>query len=292
MRDFINGGFAAELNILCSTGPLCRTLRDMDFFMQQILGQKPHLNDPRLVPIPWTGLKTAMDITVKRPLKVGLMLNDGVIQPQPPVVRALQWAKARLESSALVELKPFTAYRTADAMTMIRQMYWPDGGQLVKRAAAASGEPLHALTKYIIKDAEGEQKNAEQITKDRVKRDAFRCSFAENWTEQDVDVVLCPMFVGPAPAHDTSFYWNYTALWNFVDYPGAIFPTPITTKAKGEERYADNSPWNDQDAHVRKLWEEHEYEGAPIALQLVARKHHDNFLFGALDVLKGPLELK
>lgn len=29
MRDFLSGGFPAELNVLCSTGPMCNTLRDM-----------------------------------------------------------------------------------------------------------------------------------------------------------------------------------------------------------------------------------------------------------------------
>lgn len=291
MRDFINGGFVAELNILCSTGPMCHSLRDMDLFMREVLGHKPYLNDPRVVPIPWTGLQTSVTASPQTRLKVGIMMHDGVIQPQPPVYRALEWAKERLQASSSVELKPYSPYKSAEAIKMIRKMYWPDGGEIFRASAEAAGEPIHMLTEWILKDAE--KRDAAGITRDRVLRDAFRCAFAEDWTRQDVDVVLCPVYVGPAPAHDTSFYWNYTALWNLVDYPGLVFPTPIKAGAQGVEQYPDegSKPWNDQDAYVRKLWRETNYEGAPIALQLVARKYHDNFLFGAANTIKDVLEL-
>lgn len=39
------------------------------------------------------------------------------------------------------------------------------------------------------------------------------------------------------------------------------------------------------------MWDTHDYGGAPVNLQLVARKHYDNFLFDALDLLQGPLSL-
>lgn len=256
--------------------------------MHHVLGAKPYMTDPRLIPIPWDGLKTPMQT-----IKVGLMMNDGVIVPQPPVIRALEWAKSQLSALSFVEVKPYMPHASSEAMRMIRQMYWPDGGLVTKKKLAATGEPMHHLTAHIIKDAEADvEKTACEVSAMRVERDDFRCKFAESWTEQDVDVVLCPMFVGPASAHDTAYYWNYTALWNFVDYPGVVFPTPISALKKGEETYADDKPLNEQDAHVRRLWQDGDFEDAPIDLQLVSRKYHDNLLFGALDLLKDALQLK
>ena len=288
MRNMLNGGFAAELNILCSTGPMCNTLRDMDLFMHHVLGAKPYLSDPRLFPTPWTGLKTPISS-----LKIGLMMNDGAIVPQPPVARALEWAKKQLSALSFVEIKPFMPHAASNAMKMIRQMYWPDGGLVTDKYLAKTGEPKHPLTVHIQQDAKADvEKTACEVSDMRVERNDFRCKFAESWTEQDVDVVLCPVFVGPACAHDTAFYWNYTALWNFVDYPGVVFPTPISALKKGEENYPESEPLNEKDEHVRKLWQDGDFEGAPITLQLVARKYHDNMLFGALDMLKEALLLK
>ncbi|PNS18380.1 hypothetical protein CAC42_6197 [Sphaceloma murrayae] len=289
MKDFLLGGFPAELNILCSTGPMCRSLRDVDFFMHNILSAKPHLSDTRLIPIPWSGLASPGCV---RQLKVGIMMNDGDIVPQPPVTRALEWARERLAPASNVVVKPYSPYKSAEAVHLIRRMYWPDGGAHVREECAKTGEPIHPLTTHILADAESStEMTATEISKLRVERDAFRCAFADHWNEQDVDFVLCPMFVGPACMHDTSWHWNYTALWNFVDYPGIVFPTPIKAEQKGIEKYSDDAVLSKADAEVRKLWDEGDFEGAPIALQLVARKYHDNDLIAALGMMKDLLDL-
>ncbi|KAL6413078.1 putative amidase [Ilyonectria robusta] len=290
MNGFLASPSAAELNILCSTGPMCRSLRDMDFFMNGILAAKPYLVDPKVVPLPWTGLKTPLN---KR-LKIGIINNDGFIEPQPPVKRAMAWAKELLadpKHAELIEVKEFKPFGAADAWSKARRMYWPDGGAGSKGAILATGEPLHPLSDWIWKDEEPNgMQTAQDVNLARRERDDFRCDFAASWNEQDVDVVIGPAFVGPASAHDTAFYWTYTSLYNLVDYPAVVVPTPI--KAKKEEQY-DSSyvPLSDACKHVKELWEGSNFEGAPIELQLVARKYHDNELFGALAVLKDILGL-
>ncbi|KAK5653612.1 hypothetical protein OQA88_8641 [Cercophora sp. LCS_1] len=290
MKDFLIGGFGAELNVLCATGPMCNTLRDMDLFTRVIIDAQPHIEDPRLVPIPWTGLSAPK---TKTPLKIGIMMHDGMIQPQPPVTRALEWAKSKLAGNPAFEVKPFAPFQTERAMTGIRKAYWPDGGKTVKDHLAKTGEPMFPLTQWIIKDAEGPDVGANGVLAIRVERDDFRIEFSKHWAEQDVDVVICPMFVGPACEHETAFYWNYTAYFNYVDHPGVVFPTPIKAGKKGEEDYApeNSTPLGEEDKHVRELWAKGDFEGAPIDLQIVARKYHDNELFAALSQLKEVLEL-
>ncbi|SPJ76045.1 related to general amidase [Fusarium torulosum] len=276
-KGFLPGGFAAELNVLCSAGPMATSLRDIDLLMSIISNSRPWLKDPRLVPIPWTGVSTE-----KKSLKIGIMMNDGVITPQPPVTRALHWAVSVLCAKGF-DIKPFQPYRTEEAMKSIRLAYWPDGGKTLKDYLEAKQEPMHDLTKWIIKDAEGPGLDSEGILKLRVARDDFRCRFAEHWESQDVDFVICPVFVGPACSHETAFYWNYTAFWNYVDYPGIVIPTPVKAGAKGMEDYpADSVPLSKEEEHVRQLWAEGDFEGAPVNLQVVGRKYHDNDLFAAV----------
>ena len=203
MKEFLPYGFPAELNVLASVGPMCTSLRDCDFFCRVLKEAEPHLEDPRLIPIPWTSFKTYVNL----PLKVGIMKHDSVIVPQPPVLKALEWAEKQLSSNPNVTLKSFTPYKAATAMELIRKAYWPDSGILDKEACEATGEPMHSLTKWIIKDAESDtQKNAAEIEEMRLTRDAFRSEFVQHWNKQDVDFVIGPMFVGPACAHDTAFY--------------------------------------------------------------------------------------
>ncbi|CAI6067343.1 unnamed protein product [Clonostachys chloroleuca] len=288
MSGFLPEGFGAELNVLCSTGPMCTSLRDMDLFMRVLTDAKPYLSDPRLIPIPWTGLSGAK----KLPLKIGFMMNDGVIKPQPPVTKALLWAKGQLEKTGSFEVKDFKPFKVAEAMKNIRLAYWPDGGQAVKAHLASTGEPMLPLTKWIIKDAEGEDIGTTGVLRQRIIRDLFRAEFSSHWTEQDVDVVISPAFVGPACSHETAFYWNYTAFWNYVDCPGVCLPTPFKAGKKGTEDYStdEQTPLSEECKHVRQLWAEGDFEGAPIDIQVCARKYHDNDLFAALEVMKDALQ--
>lgn len=286
-----HGGFPAELTILATGGPMAVSLRDLDLLMSSVLSQQPFLREPSLVPLPWTGPRKALP---QRPLKVGFLMNDGNIQPQPPVTRALEWAKTKLSGAetGLFDVKPFMPYRAADAIKNIRRAYFPDGGAGLKAGIAETGEPLELLTQWVLKPSEGESYTWQDMFNIRMERDEFRAKYAEHWTQQDVDVLIAPVFVGPASAHDTAFYWNYTAFFNYVDYPGVVVPTPLKSLKKGEEHYASSEILGEEDAHVRKLWEEGDFEGAPIALQIVARKYHDNELFAALEAMKDVLELK
>lgn len=211
MKDFIPGGFPAELNILASVGPMGVSLRDADLFVRVVKAAKPHLDDPRVLPFPWTGLATRLEL----PLKIGIMTHDGQIVPQPPVLKAIEWARSRLASLKDVELKPYMPYKSGQAISLIRKAYWPESGHVDKELAAAAGEPLHPLTKWIIKDAErNEQLTGVEVNTLRFTRDTFRSEFSVDWNKQDVDFVLCPVFVGPASAHDTAYYCTHSTNTN------------------------------------------------------------------------------
>lgn len=289
-RGYLNAPFAAELNVLCSGGPMCRSLRDMDLFMRSVLSAKPYLLDPSLIPMPWTGLQTPL----QGRLKIGIISHDGFIDPQPPVKRAIAWARDILSQpkyNHLVEVKEFKVIGAEKAWSTIRKTYWPEGGQLTKNAILSTGEPVHPLTDWIYEDAEPQgMRSAEDVMWMRRERDNFRFDFAKSWTDQDVDITIGPAFVGPASAHDTAFYWTYTSLYNYVDYPGAVIPTPIKAEA-GETYDPSYVPLSDACKHVKELWESGNFEEAPINLQVVARKYHDNQLFAALRVLKVILDL-
>lgn len=290
MKGFLSHAFSAELNVLCSTGPMCRSLRDMELFTKLLIDAKPWLEDPKLIPMPWTGLNT----TITRPLKIGIIEHDNFITPQPPVQRAVAWARDRLSSSNasnLFEVKPFTPYNASEAWSHIRRMYWPDGGSVTLDAIKSGGEPILSLTDWIMSDASPHgMLNAEDVNQLRYQRDVFRHRFVERWNEQDVDVVIGPAYVGPACEHDTALYWTYTSLWNFVDYPGVVFPTGIRAE-KGDKYGEGYEPLGKECAHVKEMWEKGNFEGAPIDLQINARRYHDNELFGALALLKDVLEL-
>lgn len=277
------------LNLIGAMGPMAVSLRDMDLFMKVVIGAEPHLDSPVLMPIPWTGLETAGN---GKKLRIGIMRSDGVIQPQPPITAALEWASSRLKDAG-VEVRDFSPYQTARAIKNLRQVYWPCGVKDVRKALEDGGEPIQPLTEWIFKDAVPEEESSVHSVYDqKLERQAYWREFAKHWNEQQVDVILCPAYAGPAGEHDTAYYWNYTGLWNYLDCPGAVFPTPITVQGKeGTDDYSNGAGETEECKQTRLRWKEGDFDGAPVNLQIVARRYHDNQLFQALEYLKPILNL-
>ncbi|ATY66222.1 general amidase [Cordyceps militaris] len=289
-RDGLPGaGSPAEMTVPATWGPMSRSLRDMDLFMGVFAAARPWREDPRLSIAPWTGLTTAAG----GPLKVGFMMTDGAIQPQPPVARAMEWARTQLQGAAGVEVKAFAPLRTQEATRNARIAYFPYGVDEMRASLAASGEPFLALSDYSVQDAEASPTPTAQglFALSRTK-EQFWYDWAAHWAAQDVDVLVCPAFYGAAPRHETAFYWNYTALFNYLDMPAAVLPTPVVAGPKGTERYAEGEPLSDECEHARRLWEEGDFEGAPICIQVVAPRQRDNELFGALERLSKYLNVE
>ncbi|OJA16947.1 hypothetical protein AZE42_11082 [Rhizopogon vesiculosus] len=69
---------------LASTGPMCRSARDMRLFLDAVLGSNPANRDPDALPIP-----LRMPDLAQKKLRVGIMMHDGVVMPHPPT--RLRW---------------------------------------------------------------------------------------------------------------------------------------------------------------------------------------------------------
>ncbi len=290
-RDGLIGGSAAELTVPASWGPMSQSLRDMDLFMAVFSAAQPWRADPRLSNRPWTGLATPK--SAEGPLKVGFMMTDGAIQPQPPVVKAMEWARAQLQGAADIDVKPFEPYRTQEAAKNAHTAYFPYGLDAIRRGLEESGEPFLPLSEWSVRDAEAAPTPTSQgLFELSKKKEQFWYDWAAHWAKQDVDIVICPAFYGPAASHDTAFYWNYTIIFNYLDMPGVVLPTPVVAGAKGTEQYAEDAPLSEECEHARRLWDEGDFEGAPIGIQIVAPRRHDNELFGALEQLKKYLDVK
>lgn len=67
-----------------------------------------------------------------------------------------------------------------------------------------------------------------------------------------------------------------------MDYPGAVFPVTTVDAAKDVKDLA-YKPKNDQDQYVYDLYEPEVFDGAPIALQLVARRYQEEKVLAALE---------
>ncbi|KAI0967236.1 amidase signature domain-containing protein [Xylaria arbuscula] len=301
LRLPVSGGSATMLSsdhIVATIGPLSTSLAGVLLFIRTIIDARPWLREPSLVPIPWKDevqLAEEEEKKKERKLRVGVIWDDGVVKPHPPVVAALSNVVEKLRQSGDIEVVEWKPWKHDLAWEIISKLYFCDGGAEELAAVQASGEPLTPLAKWILlENPHVREHTIPTLWEALQERDAYRTSYAAIWNERDVDVILCPVGPGVAPKHGTSRYWCYTSQWNLLNYPAIVFPTGIKVGREGDDAHAheypsDYKPVSQADEYNYGLWKEHGaeggYTGAPVSLQLVGRMYEDEKLLRALDRL-------
>ncbi|KAK6084366.1 acetamidase [Seiridium cupressi] len=244
---------------------------------------KPWLTNPSLVVKEWSPHK------FDRPLKIAILWWDGVVMPHPPITRALREVSDACKTAGM-EVVDWDC-ETLDHQTaweIISALYWPDGGEEVLGLLEQSGEPILPLTKFIIQEQQTVKKlDMAGLFQLCARRDEYRERYARHWNKtgeldgREVDVILCPPSFGAAMPHDQSRYWGYTSQWNLLDYPGAVFPVSTVNQEK-DKRDDGYVPKNEQDKMCYELYSPERYKDAPISLQIVGRRYHEEKVIAAL----------
>ena len=293
--------------VIAVLGPLSTSLDGVKMFMRTVIGAKPWLTEPSLVPIPWRDQESWLRASPGgKKLKIAVMWDDRIVRPHPPVLRALRevvdkirnldgvevvdWEPYAHDKACLLSRSPLIWSRTKSLPgKIVSSLYFCDGAKEESDAIEASGEPWRPLSTFIIKDNPHVKKlSVEEIWHWTGEREAYRSAYAKKWNatatganeagepEGTVDVILCPVGPGAAPPIDCARYWGYTSQWNILDYPALVFPvTKVDLAVDGvDDGYI---PMNEQDEYNHQLWQSgpDKYKGAPLSLQLVGRRHED-----------------
>ncbi|KAK9433381.1 amidase signature domain-containing protein [Lipomyces doorenjongii] len=274
-------------------GPLAQSRRAMEYFMKYVIGSKPWITEPGLLAVPWR----EQALTPGK-LKIGVLWSDGVVNPLPPVKRALQVVVDALKKGVPgwdIEVIPWEPKMHDYAWELTSQLYYTDGGEKVLELLASVGEEPLPLTKWILTENPYVRKqDIHSLWELHSKRDAYRAMYAEYWNESGkddghpADIILCPAAPGVACLHGTAKYWAYTSHWNFLDYPGAVFPvTTVDQELDVPEK--DYTPMNYQDKFFYDIYSPEKFVDAPVNLQLVARRFNDDVLLQAMKIVENAL---
>lgn len=265
--DGLTATIMGQEHIVQVIGPMSTSLDGIKLFMKTLIDSKPWLTESSLLPFPWQGNTTYLDRGQGKRLKVGVLLNDGVVKPHPPVTRALTEVVEKLKKISGVEIVDWKPYKHDEAWEIIASLYFCDGAKEEIEAIDESGEPWRPLSNFIIKDNPYvKHHDIDALWEWTQKREMYRRAYAKVWNETAtgiarngdlegvVDVVLCPVGPGAAPPLDHARYWGYTAQWNLLDYPALVFPvTKVDQKLDAVE--SDYKPMNEKDEYNYKLCE-------------------------------------
>ncbi|KAA8648439.1 uncharacterized protein ATNIH1004_004324 [Aspergillus tanneri] len=279
--------------ILGTLGPLSPTLEGISLFMRTVLSAKPWLSDSSLHQIPWRENEPLIYQNERKKLTIGVMWDDGVVKPAPPVARALRETVDRLKMVDNIEVIEWKPYQQKEALEILTRLYAPDGGKAFAENLKLSGEPYLPLLQWTLRDAPGiEELSLHGVWDWTMKREVFRYSYLQVWNSvaPEMDVILCPAYPTPAPLLDTSRYWGYTSVWNLLNYPAIVFPVTRVDVEK-DAKDLTYTPRNEFDSWCHTHYDPKKQKDAPVSLQLVAKKFEDEKVVQALKEIKEQIGL-
>lgn len=264
-------------------GPMARTLEDIAMYSRIVVQSQPWLRDSKCHPIPWKSVE------LPRKLKIGVMWDDTLVQPTPPVARALRHTVKKLLDAGhdVFDWQPTDMLQS---LTMIGKFFVADGAAAIRKELERTGEPWRPeMGAY--RDAE--PMSVHDMWNLQTERTAFQNSNLDRWNASGLDALLLPTMPYVTHKHNGSrhgmsnlnpesrirmvelipeFIVAYTAVFNILDVSAVSFPTGLTVDKEIDVIGQDYEPWSDTCQAINEEYDAILLDGMPISLQLVARK--------------------
>lgn len=250
--------------VLSVVGPIATTAPAVRLLLKSILSQNPWLHDPLVIELPWRDdlemetLKLIKASTAEKgQLAFGILENDGIVTPQPPVARAISIVAETLRRLGH-KVIPWNPPSHDEINKIVLNSWAYDGGADIFSAFALSGEPpAPAITRSFGK-APTSQWDASRIHANNVAHREIKKRYVDYWnstveltgTDRPVDAFISPVAPGSAARRDKYSYYGYSTFVNGLDYTSVV--VPITQVDKGvDTRYPEGyKPLTEQDKVV------------------------------------------
>ncbi|RKU42540.1 hypothetical protein DL546_005277 [Coniochaeta pulveracea] len=263
-----------------SIGPLARTLPSIHKVMKNVIEDEPWTKDCRCAPIPWqTGV---YEETLSRKLTIGILIDDGVVRPHPPIERIVRHAAELLKANGheVIEWSPDLHPECIELMDMY---YTADGGEDIRRDVEAGGEPFIPHVEKLVN--RGKAISVYDYWQLNKRRTALQQAYLEKWnkaispsTGRRVDVVLMPVMPHPAVPHKACRWVGYTKIWNFLDYTALVVPGGKVEDGDCEVAW-QYEPRSAMDEWNAQVWRDNKADmaamGLPVGVQIAGRKFEE-----------------
>ncbi|KAI1325985.1 amidase [Xylariaceae sp. FL0255] len=272
-----------------AVGPIARSLDSIYTTLKTVIDLKPWDFDARCVAVPWR--EDVFRETLKRPLVIGVLLDDGVVRPHPPISRVLRSAIEALRAAGhrIVDWNPDLH---AECVEVMDQFYTVDGGEDIRKAVEIGGEPFIPRVEQLINS--GEPLSVFEYWQLNKRKWELQQTYLDKWKSVltddglSVDVTLMPTMPHTSVPHRACRWVGYTKVWNVLDYPAMVIPGGAVNDQdlSAPWDYASRSTldeWN------KVLWTGNRDDMArlklPVGLQIVGRRFDDERVLAAAKVL-------
>lgn len=269
--------------IIGVVGPMAHCVEDMELFMSAALRNSPWKREPAIIPIPWTPKQSE-----PRRLKIGIMWDDGIVHPHPPVARAMHDAATALKAAGhtLIDWQPL---RHKELFALTNQAYFLDAGDEYHTTIQQGDEPAVKVIADLLSTYSKHRHSLEETWQLNNSLDRLRTLYAATWNAAEIDCLLCPIAPSVASVHDESKYWGYSCVFNALDYPATVLPSDFVQSTDTWQNFPRKRPCaGDLDQWYEGLYTAagpERYANAPLALQLVGNRLEEEELLSMTRVV-------
>jgi Asp-tRNA(Asn)/Glu-tRNA(Gln) amidotransferase A subunit family amidase len=304
--------------------PMARTLNDLTYFTESMISMEPWKYDHSVHPLSWRDSATEAPT---KPLKIGIMTTDGVVDPSPACARALGLATSALEAQGhtCVPITPPPTASPALGLQLASLLLNSDGcrtfirpfrtGERSDPGAAQLSfymslpRPLkyvyYIYLRYIRRDSiwaslleNWRPMSATEQWTYVAKREAFRATWHKWWNEpsNSFDFLITPPNATPAVPHNgmgqAVSSCGYTFLFNLLDYTCGIIPVTKVDKtmdALPADFKKSLRKMNGVARGAYGLYDAEKMHGLPVAVQVVGRRLEEEKVLGFMKVVEDAL---
>ncbi|KAI5861559.1 amidase [Durotheca rogersii] len=274
-----------------SIGPIARTLPSLVLVMKELIKIRPWERDARCAPIPWR--EDTFREGGSTPLTIGLLLDDGVVRPHPPIRRVLLSLVEKLQDAGH-DIIEWNADLHPECIQVMDEFYSADGGEDIRRDVLAGGEPFIPHVEGLIN--RGKPISVYDYWQLNKRKIELQQAYLRKWdgirsprTGKPVDVVLMPTMPHTAVPHRSCRWVGYTKVWNVLDYPALVIPAGTVAAVDREAPWGDDAPRNALDEWNAALWTQNRERmvelALPVGVQVVARKLEEERLLAVGTVI-------
>ncbi|KAJ5459773.1 uncharacterized protein N7458_001325 [Penicillium daleae] len=249
-------------------GPMSCSLATIERYMEALPCAAPWELDQHTAPVPWR--RSMASLKAKR-LRIGFLVDDGVVKVQPPIARAVREAVAALKAAGH-EVFEWDASSHGYAYQLWEKAILSDGGEGCRKKIEMTGEPLIegmlvGTEKNILTTSETHQLNADKYL--------YESEYLDRWNTSGVDALIMPNtpWVGYKPWTwvRSSAYVGYTSIWNLLGYAALAVPATSVSREKDlpDQEWLDHVPRNAGDRFNKEQYDLDLVDGMPVGLQVV-----------------------
>ncbi|RDI87977.1 hypothetical protein Vi05172_g2086 [Venturia inaequalis] len=257
--------------IRCVAGPMTTSIRDCSLFVKAVMEAETWRYDSDVVSVPWRNLK------VKKKLRIGVVENDGLFTPTPPVRRGLTKATDLLKGREDIEVIPLTLPDMTQIYKDIFSYATLLGPDCYLSKFAQTGEPvIPSLANMGLLTLQGtDLKGFFALNARRAQAAQIYHHF---FLSNNLDAIMMPPAPHTAVPLDTWASASYTGLWNYLDYPATVIPVDTVRESDIVDDVSHAQFGAEDEKFYAFYTGPEEYKDAPVAVQLVGYKQADEAL--------------